>query len=148
MIFSRTSMKFLAAAAFAAVASAGHSAAVARTPESISQAAIAELKAGHYRKAVFDFFGNSELAAKKSDGLNNLADQIENAVVIYGPIRSCEIVDTAKRGTMIEVHLYLCQHDDFVSRWRFHMMRTQTGWTGMNFSFDDKIMLPITEPPI
>jgi hypothetical protein len=109
------------------------------TPETMSEAAISQLKAGHAKQALSGFFGANPLMDGKQNELAVLEGQITSAFSIYGPLRSCELVETAKRGTLVENRMYLCQHDHFVSRWRFLMIRTASGWMGNNFSFDEKV---------
>lgn len=109
------------------------------TPDSISDAAISQLKAGHAKQALSGFFGANPLMDGKQNELALLEGQITSALSIYGPIRTCELVETAKRGTLVENRMYLCQHDHFVSRWRFLLIRTSNGWIGNNFGFDEKV---------
>ena len=109
------------------------------TPDSISDAAISQLKAGHAKQALSGFFGANPLMDGKQNELALLEGQITSALSIYGPMRTCELVETAKRGTLIENRMYLCQHDHFVSRWRFLLFRTASGWVGNNFGFDEKV---------
>lgn len=109
------------------------------TPDTISGAAIAQLKAGHAKQALSGFFGANPLMDGKQNELALLEGQITSALSIYGPMRTCELVESAKRGTLVENRMYLCQHDHFVSRWRFLLIRTASGWVGNNFSFDEKV---------
>ena len=75
----------------------------------------------------------------KQNELAVLEGQITSAVSIYGSIRTCELVESVKRGTLVENRMYLCQHDRFVSRWRFLLIRTSSGWVGNNIGFDEKV---------
>ena len=109
------------------------------TPDSISEATISQLKAGHAKQALSGFFGANPLMDGKQNELAVLEGQITSAVSIYGPIRTCELVESVKRGTLVENRMYLCQHDHFVSRWRFLLIRTASGWVGNNFGFDEKV---------
>ena len=127
------------------LASAANAQVSGSTPDSISGGAIGQLKAGHVKQAISDFFGTNPLMSGKQNELAMLESQISSAIAIYGPMRACELVETAKRGTLIENRLYLCQHDHFVSRWRLLLMRTADGWVGNNFGFDEKVLLKIDE---
>ena len=109
------------------------------TPDSISEATISQLKAGHAKQALSGFFGNNPLMDGKQNELAVLEGQITSAVSIYGSIRTCELVESIKRGTLVENRMYLCQHDHFVSRWRFLLIRTSSGWVGNNIGFDEKV---------
>jgi hypothetical protein len=115
------------------------------TSDSIAQTAISNLQTGHTKEAILGFFGGNPLMAGKQNELTMLISQIDGMIAIYGPIRSCELVATAKNGTLVENRQYLCQHDHFVTRWRLLMIRTASGWTGNNVSFDEKLTLPIDE---
>ena len=110
------------------------------TPDSISEATISQLKAGHAKLALSGFFGANPLMEGKQNELAVLEGQITSAVTIYGAIRTCELVESVKRGTLVENRMYLCQHDHFVSRWRFLLIRTASGWVGNNIGFDEKVI--------
>ena len=128
-----------------ALASAANGQVSGSTPDSISAAAIGQLKSGHTKQAISDFFGTNPLMSGKQNDLAVLESQISSTIAIFGPLRACELVESAKRGTLIEKRLYLCQHNHFVSCWRLLLMRTADGWVGNNFSFDEKVMLKIDE---
>ena len=115
------------------------------TPDTMSAEGISQLKAGHIKQAIDGFFADNPLIEGKKNELSLLESQINGAILIYGPMRTCELVETAKRGTLVENRLYLCQHDHFVSRWRFIFIRTASGWTGNNFGFDEKILSKLDE---
>ena len=116
------------------------------SPASISEATIAQLKLGNPKAAINTFFGANPLVAEKKGEFTVLESQIGGAVSIYGKITTCELTETAKRGSLVEYRLYLCQHDHVVTRWRFLFVRGSTGWNGYNLSFDDKPHLPLNEP--
>ena len=111
----------------------------AATPDTISAAAINQLQAGNVHQAISGYFGDNPLMAGKQAELSMLESQITSGMTIYGKIRACELVETLKRGTLVENRLYLCQHDHFVTRWRLLIIRTPTGWVGNFFGFDEKV---------
>ena len=115
------------------------------TPETISNTFVTDLKAGKFADLTRHFFGSSPLALSSAEKFGQLQAAIGHAVDSYGPVKSCELVDTVKRGTMVENRLYLCQHDQLVTRWQLRLMRTNRGWMGSNLTFDEKTWLPLNE---
>ena len=107
----------------------------------IAQKAIApvidKLIAGDSRGAFETAFARSPMFERIKSQLPQLSAQLAVAYESYGPIDHCEAVQRGSLGSMHIRYVYLCQHDNFLTRWEFRVSETKQGWTISNVSFSD-----------
>ena len=111
----------------------------------IAKATIESLKAGKSSAALDAFFGKSELMRAKVSELKLLAGQIDSLFGVYGPITACQLVDEEIGGSLVSNRLYLCQHANYVTRWKLLTLKTPSSWIGANLSYDDKVQFGLRE---
>lgn len=97
------------------------------------------LKAGDAESAVQGFLGKSPLLAGRNAELQNLSAQIESAIRIYGPISDCVFSELEERGGVVQRRIYLCQHRDYLTRWKITVGKATSGWTPISMIFDDEV---------
>lgn len=98
------------------------------------------LKAGDAKGAVNGFLGKSLLFSGRNAELENLVSQIETTNRIYGPISNCVFAELEERGGVVQQRLYLCQHRDYLTRWKVTIGKSALGWVPMSLLFDDQVM--------
>jgi hypothetical protein len=103
------------------------------------------LKSGQVRKATSDFFQTSAAMAGKQSEVSLFGTQAEGALAIYGKVGECQLTDRINYGTYAQARLYICQHEKFLTRWIFDLVRTSKGWEAGNLRFDDKYKLGLEE---
>lgn len=139
----------VAAVALPALLAAGNALAQAKSespsPDVLANSLFDNLKAGRSLEAINRFFGPNSLVSEKTNELKMLSDQIDSTMAIYGPMAQCEQNERETKGTLVEMRLYLCQHDKYVTRWKLTFVRTSKGWSGAYVTFDDKIALPLDQ---
>lgn len=85
-----------------------------------------------------------ELAFKESPLFENIKPQIPNLNAqfnvmqqMYGPIVGCEKAERSFSGSLLIRYTYLCQHERFVSEWKYTLMKSTDGWLIGLLSFKD-----------
>lgn len=131
-------LAFSMAASAEAVVSGPLSASDGDAVSAIAKATMDGIKAGKSSSALDAFFGKSELMRSKASELKMLASQIDSLFSIYGPITTCQLVEEQVIGSLVSNRLYLCQHTNYITRWKLLMAKTPSGWIGANLSYDDK----------
>jgi len=107
----------------------------------VAQHAIApvidKLIAGDSRGAFETAFARSPMFERIKSQLPQLSAQLAVAYETYGPINHCQAVQRGSLGSMYIRYIYLCQHDNFLTRWDFKVSETKNGWVISNVSFSD-----------
>jgi hypothetical protein len=98
------------------------------------------LKAGDYEGSVKQFLGLSPMFTGKKQEMQFLVNQIQGAADIYGPITECPLDSVETKAGIAQSRQYLCQHENFVTRWIVVVAKTSKGWGPISLSFDDQIM--------
>jgi hypothetical protein len=101
---------------------------------------FSNLKAGNSAAVVNEFLGISPLFAGKKQEMQFLISQIESTVAIYGKISNCALASTETRANLAQSRQYLCQHENFVTRWVVIVAKTSKGWGPVSLRFDDQMM--------
>lgn len=109
------------------------------TIDTMADELFATLKAGQSLKAVNGFLGRAKLMASKSQEATFLASQIDSTINIYGPIKNCLLYSQNDRAGIVQARLYLCQHQDYLTRWHLSFGKTGNGWEPLSLNFDDKV---------
>jgi len=107
--------------------------------DAFSNQLFTELAAGKSLSAVNAFLGRSKLMAGKSQELTLLASQIDGTIGIYGTIGNCLLFSESSRAGIVQVRSYLCQHQQYLTRWTLTFGKTANGWEPLMLNFDDKI---------
>lgn len=98
---------------------------------------ISNLKASKFQDAVdLAFKGNPFVNDMKSQ-ISVLVGQIITATEIYGPIRQCELAERSHFGSYLIRLTYVCQHDNYLTRWNFKVARIVKGNAIMSMDFSD-----------
>lgn len=142
-------MKRIAAILLAAVLChpAAHAAEVTAPPPSLADDAqidrlidpfFVALKGGRAKQAVADYMGTNALAKAKTAELDYVAVQADATMSAYGPIGNCQLTEKTSKGSWTQMRLYICQHEKYVTRWIFTVIKLASGWQAATFRFDDK----------
>ena len=149
-------MKRIAAVLLAAVLCqpAAHAVEVAALPPSPADDAqidrlidpfLAALKSGRTKQAVADYMGTNALLKAKATELDYVAVQADATIAAYGPIANCQLAEKTGKGSWTQTRLYLCQHEKYVTRWIFSVIKLPSGWQAATFRFDDKFTLDASQ---
>lgn len=106
--------------------------------EALISPMIAGLKANHVKQASADYFNSNPNMAGKSTDVEFFGVQAEAIISAYGPIRDCQLIQNESYGSWAQTRLFICQHERFLSRWIFTVVKTAKGWQAGNLFFDDK----------
>ena len=98
-----------------------------------------KLSSGDTRGAVNGFLGESPLFGGRTTELENLTAQIDTSIRLYGPISNCEFSEFEDRSGLVQQRLYLCQHQNFLTRWHVTVGKATGGWIPVALSFNDQI---------
>lgn len=101
---------------------------------------FSNLKAGDSAATVEEFLGISPMFGGKKQEMQYLISQIESTISIYGKISNCALASTKTRANIAQSRQYLCQHENFVTRWVIIVAKTSKGWGPVSLSFDDQMM--------
>jgi hypothetical protein len=71
--------------------------------------------------------------------VNMVVSQVANALAAYGPVHQCALVDEETKAALMLRRTYLCQHEKFLTRWIFVVVKLPDGWKAGSIFFDDKI---------
>lgn len=113
--------------------------------DSIAKNTLDLVKAGKSAAALDVFFAKSPLITAKASELKLMASQIDGQLEVYGPISNCQLADEVLNGSIVSNRLYLCQHANYVTRWKLLIIKQTGGWAGANISYDDKIQLGVRD---
>ncbi len=105
---------------------------------------FSQLKSGHTADAVNGFLGRSKLMNGKAQDLAYLASQVDGTIRIYGAIENCSLYSEESRAGLVQVRYYICQHQDFLTRWQLIFGKSGSGWIPLNLRFDDKVANDLT----
>ena len=70
---------------------------------------------------------------------DNLVQQSDSAIKIYGPITKWELLDSEPLGSLLEKRTYVSQHKLGPLFWTMIMYRGPGGWEVTYFVFTDKV---------
>lgn len=98
---------------------------------------IALIEAGKATQAVNQIAAEHRLFAEKKSELANVANQFNNAVSLYGPVKQCVPYQQDYKSSLRITTTYVCQLDDALIYWEFQADHLQSGWVITNFSFND-----------
>lgn len=101
---------------------------------------FSNLKAGNATAAVGEFLGRSPMFAGKKQEMQYLVSQIDGTFSIYGKISDCSLASLETKANLAQSRQYLCQHENFVTRWVVIVAKTSNGWGPVSLRFDDNIM--------
>lgn len=102
---------------------------------------FSNLKAGNYAATVNEFLGLSSMFDGKKQEMQYLISQIESTSTIYGRVSNCSLATVKTRAGIAQSRMYLCQHENFVTRWIVVVAKTSKGWAPVSLRFDDQMML-------
>ena len=119
----------VAAPAAAATATAGG--------EAVSDRMMDANKAGRTR-AAFEQAMPTVLATKPIE-IDNVVQQTENAIRLYGPMTRWELATSEAIGTLLVKRVYVSQHAKAPLFWTVIAYNAPDGWQVTNFNFDDKV---------
>lgn len=98
---------------------------------------ISSLKASKFQDAVNLAFEANPLFSNMGSQIPVLVGQITTTVGIYGPIRQCELAERSHLGSYLIRLTYVCQHENYLTRWHFKIARITKGNTIMSMDFAD-----------
>lgn len=110
--------------------------------DGIATSLFQNIKNGKTEMAINQFFASSSLMKSKTAQLQLLVSQLDGAQQIYGKVGECQEIDRTTEGSIVQYRVYVCQHDNFVSRWNLAFFKTTTGWIGANLAFKDQPAVP------
>lgn len=98
---------------------------------------IDRLIAGDAKVAIDGAFKESPLFDRVKPQLPNLVGQLNTIYEVYGPITKCEPAQRGSVGSLMARFIYLCQHEKFVTKWNFVLLKADKGWVISTFQFSD-----------
>lgn len=101
--------------------------------EPIIQALVADKSEEAFELA----FSGSPLYPSIKPQIPNLNAQFSVARSTYGKIQRCEKAERSASGSLVIRYKYLCQHDLFVTEWKFTLMKSSDGWVIATMAFKD-----------
>ncbi len=97
----------------------------------------ARLIEGDARTAINSAFNGHPLANRIGPQLPNLIGQLTTMYEIYGPISACEQAQRSSVGSMEIRLVYNCQHETFISRWNYQLVKAKDGYILATINFSD-----------
>lgn len=87
--------------------------------------------------------------AERPDELKTLKTKTREAIEVFGPILSYELVETRNVGTHLLRRTYLSLNKEFPLRWRFYFYQSGELWRLIDLRVDDRVtgMFDETEEP-
>lgn len=87
--------------------------------------------------------------AERPDELKTLKSKTREAIDVFGPIQSYELVETRNVGTHLLRRTYLSLNKEFPLRWRFYFYLSGGLWRLIDLRVDDRVtgMFDETEEP-
>ncbi|MBV1687018.1 hypothetical protein KRR38_04840 [Novosphingobium sp. G106] len=145
-------MKFRAAALLAAClwqSPAFAAASLAPPPSAVDDAQIDKLidpfftaiRSGQTRKAVTDYMATNAMMRAKTTELEYVVVQTDGVFAAYGRLGDCQLNEKTATGSWAETRLYICQHEKYLTRWIFTVIKLGGTWQAATFRYDDKITL-------
>lgn len=110
--------------------------------DGIATSLFQNIKNGKTEIAVNQFFASSSLMKSRTAQLQLLVSQLDGAQQIYGRLDECQEIERTTVGSIVQYRGYVCQHDNFISRWNLAFFKTTTGWIGANLAFKDQPAVP------
>ncbi|MDZ4308697.1 MAG: hypothetical protein U0988_12645 [Allopontixanthobacter sp.] len=98
---------------------------------------ISNLKANKFQDAVELAFESNPLVGNMKSQISVLVGQITTVAEIYGPIQQCELAERSHLGSLMIRLTYVCQHENYLTRWHFKIARITKGNTIMSMDFAD-----------
>lgn len=98
---------------------------------------IASLKASKFQDAVNLAFEANPFVNDMKSQISVLVGQIITVADIYGPIRQCELAERSHLGSYLVRLTYVCQHDNYLTRWNFKVAKIAKGNSIMSMDFAD-----------
>lgn len=99
---------------------------------------FASLRSGQTKKGIADYMGTNPMAAAKASEMDYVAVQTDGALAAYGRILECQLTQKNSSGSWAQTRLYLCQHEKYMTRWVFTVIKLGSTWQAATFRFDDK----------
>ena len=87
--------------------------------------------------------------AERPEELKTLKSKTREAIDVFGPVRSYELVETRNVGTHLLRRTYLSLNKEFPLRWRFYFYLSGDLWRLIDLRVDDRVtgMFDETEDP-
>jgi hypothetical protein len=79
------------------------------------------------------------MISQNSEQVQNLINQINNAINIYGSIRASDYVSSKTLGDSLCKAVYLSKHVNYPLRWTFIFYKNEKDWVLVNIEFDDNV---------
>lgn len=98
---------------------------------------IARLIEGNARTAINSAFKDHPLGDRIAPQLPNLVGQLTTMYEVYGPISSCEQAQRSSVGSMAIRLVYNCQHETYVTRWDYQLVKAKGGYILSTINFSD-----------
>jgi hypothetical protein len=102
---------------------------------------FASLRGGQTKKAVTDYMTTNLMMRAKVSELDYVVVQTDGVVAAYGRLGDCQLNEKTGIGSWVETRLYICQHEKFLTRWLFTVIKLGGTWQAATFRFDDKFTL-------
>ena len=113
--------------------------------DSLIDAVLTGLKQNKIKPAANAFFMTNPIMRGKTSEMDYFGVGAEGTIGIYGTISDCQLIEKVNRGKWAQSRLYVCQHERFLTRWIFDVIKSSTGWQSANLRYDDKFSLSITQ---
>lgn len=97
-----------------------------------------QLQKGETQPA-FEKMIQGSLIGRNTAQIQNLVNQFNNAVSLYGSVTGSEYVNTNMVGDSLCKTVYLSKNENHPLRWTFIFYKSTADWTLINIEFDDNI---------
>ena len=77
--------------------------------------------------------------AERPEDLKTLKSKTKEAIDVFGPIQSYELVETRNVGTHLLRRTYLSLNKEFPLRWRFYFYLSGETWRLIDLRVDDRV---------
>jgi|GEM_PF-2550364 len=111
----------------------------AKAVDALIDPVLAGLTKGKAGTAITTFFESNQSGTIGAAQINNLAAQVDNGLNLYGPVDHCALFKSDAKARMVVKRSYLCQHESYVTRWYFTLVKLPDGWSAASLFFDDKV---------
>ena len=102
---------------------------------------FAAMRSGQTKKAVTDYMGTNAMTRAKTSELDYVVIQTDGVFAAYGRLGNCQLSEKNGIGSWAETRLYICQHEKYLTRWLFTVIKLGGTWQAATFRFDDKFTL-------
>lgn len=98
---------------------------------------IARLIDGDARTAISYAYQDHPLDDRVAHQLPTLVEYLTIIYELYGSISACEQAQRASVGSMAIRLVYMCQHETYVSRWDFQLVKAKGGYILGNLKINE-----------